>query len=948
MGVPAFFRWLSRKYPSVIVHCVEQKAVDVNGTKIPTNSSDPNPNGVEFDNLYLDMNGIIHPCTHPEDRPPPRNEDEMMIAIFDCIDRMFNIVRPRKVIYMAIDGVAPRAKMNQQRSRRFRASKETVEKINEIKRIRAELLLKGCELPPEKPKEEHFDSNCITPGTPFMARLSECLHYYIHDRLNNDPGWKGIKVILSDANVPGEGEHKIMDYIRKQRAQPDHDPNTQHVLCGADADLIMLGLATHEPNFTIIREEFRPNKPRPCEICGQLGHEMKDCVGGVRSEHGQEPDMPINAETDFIFVRLNVLREYLEKEMFMPNLPFKYEFDRALDDWVFMCFFVGNDFLPHLPSLEIRENAIDRLIRLYKDCVYKTGGYLTDSGDVNLERVQMIMLELGKAEDEIFKTRQQKELSFKAREKAKKRRSDGFNQYKPNFALLQNTQFAPRAIGQQSAVNNARHEAFNIRKAGMHGGTGQVESHLRATDAKSALESMFRPEGGSNSNEPHGEKRKHEDDNGSDDDQAHDEVRLWEDGFKDRYYESKFDVGPQHLEFRYQVALHYVRGLCWVLKYYYQGCASWKWYYPYHYAPFASDFCNIAGLSTDFERDTKPFKPLEQLMGVFPAASSKHVPAPFATLMSDPDSTIIDFYPEDFKIDLNGKKFAWQGVALLPFVDENRLFKALKPYYSQLAEAEIKRNIRGDDRLYVSSKNEGYDLLSGLYTQNVDSDAECAISIQGMRGTVLLSDSCVSRDTNSLASPVKGLPMLYGNIVVCVRFRDPKYAAGFVFPARKLKGAKDPPKVLKPEDLTPEANRGWRAQVGMAPATQRASLNVSGHRTLGHYVPKHDNNREYANIPPPSGLDNSRHNNYGGRAGYNMYGNRGRQQNFNRNYHNQPDYSQGSSSSYGNHRNSDNHYNNHQQDRFNRSNNRPQEQRGPGPYRDRYVADNSNRYNYRR
>ncbi|CAG9766386.1 unnamed protein product [Ceutorhynchus assimilis] len=938
MGVPAFFRWLSRKYPSVIVHCVEDKAVNVDGTRIPLDSSQPNPNNVEFDNLYLDMNGIIHPCTHPENRPPPKNEDEMMVAIFDCIDRLFNIVRPRKLLYMAIDGVAPRAKMNQQRSRRFRASKETLEKINEIKRVRADLLIKGCVLPQEKPKEEHFDSNCITPGTPFMARLSDCLHYYIHDRLNNDPGWKGIKVILSDANVPGEGEHKIMDYIRRQRAQPDHDPNTQHVLCGADADLIMLGLATHEPNFTIIREEFKPNQPRPCEICAQIGHEMKDCVGGVRSEHGQEPTIPITADVNFIFVRLNVLKEYLERELVMPNLPFKYEFDRVLDDWVFMCFFVGNDFLPHLPSLEIRENAIDRLIKLYKDCVYKTGGYLTDSGDVNLERVQMIMLALGKVEDEIFKNRQQREISFKQREKAKKRR-EAYNEYKPNLAMLNNTQFAPKAVGQHSSVSNARQEAFNMRKAGMH---SQTDSQLQTVNSKTALESMFNREG---QDGQRGEKRKREEDDESDDDQAHDEVRLWEDGFKDRYYESKFDVGPDQLEFRYNVALHYVRGLCWVLKYYYQGCASWKWYYPYHYAPFASDFCNIAGLSTEFETDTKPFNPLEQLMGVFPAASSKHVPEPWAPLMSDPESPIIDFYPEDFKIDLNGKKFAWQGVALLPFVEEERLFKALKPYYSDLSDAAIKRNIRGDDKLYVSTKNEGYDLLSGLYKQEIDRQAECAIAIEGMRGTVLLSDDCVKGE--ELNSPVKGLPVIYGNIVVCVRFRDPKYSKGYIFPAVKLKGAKEPPRVLKPEDLNPQANRNWRAQIGMAPATQRANLDHAGHRMLGHYTPRNDH-REYANIPPPSHLDGNRNrNNYGGGGGYNQQ----------RNYQNQGNY-RGNSGGYqgngrgrggynSNYNNSNNQYR-QQDNRFGSGNpNQQQDQRRPGPYRDRYVPDN-NRYSYRR
>lgn len=105
-----------------------------------------------------------------------------------------------------------------------------------------------------------------------------------------------------------------------------------------------------------------------------LGHDMKDCMGAEREKSGEHDELgpSIAAEQNYIFVRLYVLREYLERELTMPNLPFAYNLERAIDDWVFMCFFVGNDFLPHLPSLEIREGAIDRLVNLYKDAVYRT------------------------------------------------------------------------------------------------------------------------------------------------------------------------------------------------------------------------------------------------------------------------------------------------------------------------------------------------------------------------------------------------------------------------------------------------------------------------------------------------------------------------------------------------------------------------------------------------
>ena len=170
---------------------------------------------------------------------------------------------------MAVDGVAPRAKMNQQRSRRFRTAKEAREVKEKAER-------KGEKLP----KEKAFDSNCITPGvctslpclwcvlipigTMFMAKLSEQLKYFVNKKISEDSNWRDCQVILSGHDVPGEGEHKIMEYIRKSRAQPDYNPNVRHCLYGLDADLIMLGLLSHDPHFCLLREEvkFGPSRKK--------------------------------------------------------------------------------------------------------------------------------------------------------------------------------------------------------------------------------------------------------------------------------------------------------------------------------------------------------------------------------------------------------------------------------------------------------------------------------------------------------------------------------------------------------------------------------------------------------------------------------------------------------------------------------------------------------------
>lgn len=167
----------------------------------------------------------------------------------------------------------------------------------------------------------------------------------------------------------------------------------------------MLALATHEPYFRVLREDVFANdtSPSACRMCGQEGHYAAQCTG-TKSEIQKKPPPD---KKPFIFLDVAILREYLEVELDVPSAYIPFSLEQAIDDWVLLIFFVGNDFLPHLPSLEIREGAIDTLLKIWKDELPRMGGYLTNQGHLELSRVQIILEGLAKREDEIFRRRRE-------------------------------------------------------------------------------------------------------------------------------------------------------------------------------------------------------------------------------------------------------------------------------------------------------------------------------------------------------------------------------------------------------------------------------------------------------------------------------------------------------------------------------------------------------------
>ncbi len=292
MGVPGFFAWLLKTY------------------KLPNISSQLNPN-LKYD-FYLDANCLFHPQCHLilDQYPTESNVEKLELLmcnqilsyISKIIDRNITVINN---VYIAVDGVAPMAKINQQRKRRFKSVID-----EEDKQVIYDKYHKNI--------NNYWSSINITPGTKFMEKLHNVLLTFIseYNKIHS------IKLYYSSYHEEGEGEHKILQHIKNT------NNSNNIIIYGLDADLFFLSM-TLDKNMYLFREDEK---------------------------------------SDFMYVSINTIKELFNNYL-LNIIGSKYNNINFNNDIIFICYLLGNDFIPHLPTLTIKN--IDLLFKIYLDLFIK-------------------------------------------------------------------------------------------------------------------------------------------------------------------------------------------------------------------------------------------------------------------------------------------------------------------------------------------------------------------------------------------------------------------------------------------------------------------------------------------------------------------------------------------------------------------------------------------------
>ena len=342
MGVPGFFLWLWKKYKksNFVLNLEEIK------------------NEFETKWLCLDANCLLHPkcfevlAENPNYTNKNNLENKMINRCLEYMDKLINEINPTEGIYLAIDGVAPIAKIKQQRSRRFKSISDR-DLFDKIKTKHNKEITK------------FWSNSAITPGTEFMSKLTGAIYNWAKNQSR--------KIIFSSAQTPMEGEHKILKFI-KERTLKNQSGN--YVIYGLDADLIFLAMASQRNDIFLLREANQIKNTENKELLNLVDMEvMKECIIEEVKSHFEEIDCKLT-----------------EQEI--------------INDFIFMGYFLGNDFLPHLVSLDIYSNGIPDLLKTYVESYQEKYQSLIKIEDkkvtFNQEMFKVFINKLASKEEEIL------------------------------------------------------------------------------------------------------------------------------------------------------------------------------------------------------------------------------------------------------------------------------------------------------------------------------------------------------------------------------------------------------------------------------------------------------------------------------------------------------------------------------------------------------------------
>ena len=337
MGIPSYFSYIVRNHPEIL------KQLHLNDLIV--------------NNFYLDCNSIIYDAIHNIDFTTIKEPDTDVIInkVILKIDEYISLLKPSTNLVVAFDGVAPVAKLDQQRERRYKSLYQ-----NKISRS----IYKNT-------KPDPWNTAAITPGTIFMRKLNDKIKSYY-----NDPKKYNIdNIIISTSSNYGEGEHKIFDFIR--RFPQHHGKDTNTIIYGLDADLIMLGI-NHLPlckNIYLFRE---------------TPHFIQSINSELEPNKEYILDLPELAKN--ITLNMNNNKELTEEQKI-----------NRVYDYIFMCFFLGNDFMPHFPAINIRTGGVDKMLNAYKNVIGTTNENLTNGKKIFWKNVRKLVKFLADNEEEFIK-----------------------------------------------------------------------------------------------------------------------------------------------------------------------------------------------------------------------------------------------------------------------------------------------------------------------------------------------------------------------------------------------------------------------------------------------------------------------------------------------------------------------------------------------------------------